>query len=64
MVLADEPTGNLDSDNAAMIGELLLEIPKEQDALLIVVTHSVELARRMNRCQELRRGKLTDYVVA
>jgi lipoprotein-releasing system ATP-binding protein len=60
MVLADEPTGNLDSDNATMIGELLLEVPKEQNAMLIVVTHSMELARRMNRCQELRRGKLAE----
>lgn len=60
MVLADEPTGNLDSDNAALVGELLLEIPKEQNAMLIVVTHSIELARRMNRCHELRRGKLTE----
>jgi lipoprotein-releasing system ATP-binding protein len=60
MVLADEPTGNLDSDNATMIGELLLEVPKEQAAMLIVVTHSMELARRMNRCQELRRGKLAE----
>lgn len=60
LVLADEPTGNLDSDNAELIAELLLEIPKEQDAILIVVTHSMELARRMNRCQELRRGKLSE----
>ncbi|MBU6237476.1 MAG: ABC transporter ATP-binding protein [Planctomycetes bacterium] len=60
MVLADEPTGNLDSDNAATVGELLLEVPKEQNTMLIVVTHSMSLARRMNRCQELRRGKLTD----
>lgn len=64
MVLADEPTGNLDSDNAAMIGELLLEVPKEQNAMLIVVTHSMELARRMNRCRELRRGKLADLQIA
>jgi lipoprotein-releasing system ATP-binding protein len=60
MVLADEPTGNLDSDNAAMIGELLLEVPREQNAMLIVVTHSIELARSMSRCQELRRGKLAE----
>jgi len=60
LVLADEPTGNLDSDNATMIGELLLEVPKEQEAILIVVTHSLDLARRMNRCQELRRGQLSD----
>jgi lipoprotein-releasing system ATP-binding protein len=63
MILADEPTGNLDSDNAAIIGELLLEIPKEQNAMLIVVTHSIELAHRMNRCYVLRQGKLSDRAV-
>ncbi len=60
LILADEPTGNLDSDNADTIGDLLLEVPKEQNAILIVVTHSIELAKRMSRCQELRRGKLHD----
>jgi lipoprotein-releasing system ATP-binding protein len=60
LVLADEPTGNLDSDNAQTIGELLLEVPKEQDAILIVVTHSLELAQRMSRCLELRKGKLRE----
>ncbi len=61
LVLADEPTGNLDSDNARIVGELLLEVPKEQDAILIVVTHSRELAQRMSRCLELRRGKLHPF---
>ncbi|MBM3964837.1 MAG: ABC transporter ATP-binding protein [Planctomycetes bacterium] len=61
LVLADEPTGNLDSDNAKIVGELLLEVPKEQDAILIVVTHSRELAQRMSRCLELRRGKLQPF---
>ena len=61
LVLADEPTGNLDSDNAKIVGELLLEVPKEQDAILIVVTHSRELAQRMSRCLELRRGKLHPF---
>ncbi|MEI8210763.1 MAG: ABC transporter ATP-binding protein [Planctomycetota bacterium] len=60
LVLADEPTGNLDSDNAQTIGELLLEVPKEQDAILIVVTHSLELAQRMSRCLELRKGRLRE----
>lgn len=61
LVLADEPTGNLDSDNARIVGELLLEVPKEQDAILIVVTHSRELAQRMSRCLELSRGKLHPF---
>lgn len=58
LVLADEPTGNLDADNANIVGELLLEVPKEQNAILIVVTHSLELAQRMSRCVELRKGTL------
>jgi lipoprotein-releasing system ATP-binding protein len=60
LVLADEPTGNLDSDNAQKIGRLLLEVPKEQNTILIVVTHSLELARSMSMCRELRRGKLVE----
>ena len=45
LVLADEPTGNLDRRNAEKIGELLLELNGEQNTILIVVTHSPELAR-------------------
>ena len=58
LVLADEPTGNLDEENARRIGELLMEVPKEQDAILIVVTHSLDLARSLSNCCELKRGKL------
>jgi lipoprotein-releasing system ATP-binding protein len=58
LVLADEPTGNLDAINAQKVGELLLEVPKEQNTILIVVTHSLELARSMSTCMELRNGKL------
>jgi lipoprotein-releasing system ATP-binding protein len=60
LVLADEPTGNLDQENAERIGELLLEVPKEQNAILVVVTHSNDLAKKLSRCSELRRGKLVD----
>ena len=44
LLLADEPTGNLDRHTADSIGSLLLELAREQNALLIVVTHSAELA--------------------
>lgn len=60
LVLADEPTGNLDQENAERIGDLLLEVPKEQNAILVVVTHSQELASKLSRCCELRRGKLVE----
>jgi len=56
----DEPTGNLDAQNAEKIGQLLMEVPKEQNTILIVVTHSLELARSMSKCTELRHGKLVD----
>jgi lipoprotein-releasing system ATP-binding protein len=61
LVLADEPTGNLDADNADKISDILLELPREENAMLIVVTHSMQLAKRMQRCLELRRGQLVSF---
>jgi lipoprotein-releasing system ATP-binding protein len=58
VVLADEPTGNLDRQSAENVSQLLLEVPKEEDAVLIVVTHSSTLANKMQRCYELNRGRL------
>ncbi|MEQ1825910.1 MAG: ABC transporter ATP-binding protein [Pirellula sp.] len=58
LVLADEPTGNLDQNSAATVAKLLLEVPKEEDAILVVVTHSTSLASQMQQCYELERGKL------
>lgn len=60
LVLADEPTGNLDRNTAVQIGELLLELMREQNTMLIVVTHSLELAQQMDRQMELRDGQLHD----
>jgi lipoprotein-releasing system ATP-binding protein len=58
LVLADEPTGNLDRTNAAAIGELLLKIANEQNAILIAVTHSPELAARFPNRAEMDDGRL------
>jgi lipoprotein-releasing system ATP-binding protein len=58
VVLADEPTGNLDRHSAAAIGELLIEMPREEQSLLLAVTHSQELARRFERRFELDDGVL------
>lgn len=58
LVLADEPTGNLDRTTAAAIGDLLLEMQAQEGTMLIVVTHSVELARRFKRKYELDDGRL------
>lgn len=58
LVLADEPTGNLDPKTAFEIEELLRELNREQGLTLVVVTHSERLAREMDRCLRLRGGKL------
>ncbi|HLJ10420.1 MAG TPA: ABC transporter ATP-binding protein [Planctomycetaceae bacterium] len=58
LVLADEPTGNLDRHTAQLIGTLLLELSREENAMLIVVTHSAELSSRLPRHCELVDGKL------
>jgi len=60
LVLADEPTGNLDRKSAAAIGDLLVEMPREEQTMLLVVTHSLELARRFERRYELDDGRLKD----
>lgn len=57
-VLADEPTGNLDAKNSQQIYELLLELNKEIGMSLVVVTHDLELAHRMDRCLEMTNGCL------
>lgn len=58
VLLADEPTGNLDECTGAAVGELLLRLNKETGMTLVVVTHNRELARLMRRCCELRAGEL------
>ena len=60
LLLADEPTGNLDRTNAAAIGKLLLEVPREEQTMLIVVTHSLELAALFQRRMEIDDGKLSE----
>lgn len=58
LVLADEPTGNLDRATAESIASLLKELQKEQNTLLIVVTHSESLAAQMDAQRELIDGRL------
>jgi lipoprotein-releasing system ATP-binding protein len=58
LVLADEPTGNLDRTTAAATADLLLELQARESTMLIVVTHSLELAGRLNRQLELDGGRL------
>jgi lipoprotein-releasing system ATP-binding protein len=58
ILLADEPTGSLDSKNAGILGELLLEMNKKSGITLILATHSVDLAKKMSRMLRLEDGKL------
>jgi len=60
LLLADEPTGNLDQKTADSVGSLLLDLSREQDAILVCVTHSLELASRFSRRGELCEGKLVE----
>jgi lipoprotein-releasing system ATP-binding protein len=59
LLLADEPTGNLDSVNAAAIGHLLLDLHRQQQTILLVVTHSPELAKLFPRTLHMADGRLT-----
>ncbi len=58
LLLADEPTGDLDRNTAAAVGKLLIELEREEQTMLIVVTHSLELASHFDRRLELEAGKL------
>ncbi len=60
LLLADEPTGNLDSATGARIIDLLFELNREQGATLVLVTHDAELAARCGRRLHLADGRLTE----
>jgi putative ABC transport system ATP-binding protein len=60
IILADEPTGSLDPENALLVSELLLSATVERGATLVLVTHDLGLAARCNRCMEIRHGVLRE----
>ncbi len=62
LLLADEPTGNLDRATAEAVAQLLVELQQEQNSMLVVVTHSEALAAKMQRRVELSAGRLAAAV--
>jgi lipoprotein-releasing system ATP-binding protein len=60
VVLADEPTGNLDGANARQVFELMLELNRELGTALVIVTHAPELASKMQRTMVLQDGGLIE----
>ncbi len=60
LVLADEPTGNLDDRTGAAVGELLLQLNAESNTTLVLVTHDMNFANRCDRVLRLHEGRLTE----
>lgn len=60
-LLADEPTGNLDQENAQHIFNLLKDLVAEEESALILVSHDLELARQSQSCWQLQNGQLIPY---
>ncbi|MFC4699490.1 lipoprotein-releasing ABC transporter ATP-binding protein LolD [Glaciecola siphonariae] len=62
IIMADEPTGNLDADNSEHIFELIQSINKELNTAFIIVTHDQSLAQKLDRTLFLKKGKLEALV--
>ena len=60
LLLADEPTGNLDPDTAAIVHEEFIRLIQEEGLGALIATHNFELARKMSRIMVLQNGKLVD----
>jgi ABC-type lipoprotein export system ATPase subunit len=61
ILLADEPTGALDRENVEVMADLLLELNQEDGLTLVVVTHSIDLAKRMGKTYAFKNGKLEQH---
>jgi ABC-type lipoprotein export system ATPase subunit len=58
LILADEPTGALDQENATALTDLLIQLSKEENITLVTVTHSAEIAEKMDKIYTLKNGEL------
>ena len=56
LLLADEPTGNLDSANSENVFKLLMQFAREQEIAILLVTHNPDLAERCDHCLPMRDG--------
>lgn len=63
IILADEPTGNLDPANAVMIGDLLFSMADKYHKTLILVTHDMSLAKKGDVCYAITNGQLTERAI-
>lgn len=64
ILFADEPTGNLDSENAAGIVDLIFDLNRTANTTLVLVTHDLELAKRTRRVLKIKGGKVDGIVVS
>ena len=60
ILLADEPTGNLDNKNGKHVIDLMLEIQREVMSSLVIVTHDIAVAEKSDRILELKEGALVE----
>ena len=58
ILFADEPTGNLDSDNSGVVEDLLFDLNREAGTTLVLVTHNLELARKTDRIYRIHQGRV------
>ena len=58
IIFADEPTGNLDTENGKAVLDLLLEFQRERQTTLVLVTHSIDIAKIADRMIVLKDGRI------
>jgi len=58
ILFADEPTGSLDEKNSKLVLEMLLDINKKYNTILVVITHSITIALKLEVCLELKSKKI------